>query len=190
MTDDELLDAARRLFHRPAKSEGSAAVTGVPASQLVRVIEMAEEMRLRRVAFLDQTDAIIAEHGFMVQGVFGDATGPSFAYTTGLHPKHDAECLVRGFGQSTPSLVYAAVRWLDDGLIRLTPGVYQIPDGGRIRVEPWRGPVADFGMANRWHSEQGRADYPRVQVLFADDEDRLPGEPGCTVTEHQLRGLP
>jgi hypothetical protein len=189
VTDDELRDVARSVFHARSSVEVGAAVAGVPDWQLGRVAELASEMHARRVEFVAAADDMIAEHGYLVQAVMGDTTSPWFAYTAGLYPKYPAEIIARGFGEATSDVVYAAVHRLKRGEIGLVPGDYTLPDGGAVRIVPWAGSAGDVAQARRHHHGRGCHTFPVMHILLPDSVGRLPGDPGCAIAYHQLRGI-
>lgn len=190
MNDEQLLDAARAVFRARTVAEAGAAVADVPDMQIPRVAELAGAMEARRVEALAAIDNLIGERGHVVQLVMATDTTPWFAYTAGLYPEYPAEIIARGFGEFTSDVVSAAVRWVAAGFIRLAPGDYMLPEGGAVRVVPWAGPFENVAMAIRHHRSRGCHSFPVMHIVVADDEGRLPGEPGCTVAKHQLRGLP
>lgn len=119
-----------------------------------------------------------------------------------LWPDFGGEVLIRGFGEHTGQMVDTASRWVRDGIITLSPGDYTFPlDGpyanptGELgpvgipfaRVVAWSGGVSDFGFACAVHNT---TEFPRFQILMADDEGRFPGDPGCECAKFQLKGLP
>lgn len=71
-------------------------------------------------AYLDQLRAGVAEHGWMIQGVFPASADdpPAFAYTVGLHPAHRAELVISGLPAelSAQILNAAAKKHLDQEL--------------------------------------------------------------------------
>lgn len=144
----------------------------------------------RRVHLADMAN-MVEQVGFAVQPVFpSDESYPWFAYTIGLWPKFGGEFVVRGFGDDTSDVAGAFATWLMDNVFTLTPGVHQINEGvpeARVKVEVWRGPTEDFGAACAYHKTE---DFPRFQVLMADDAGRFPGDPGCECAEFQVKGLP
>jgi hypothetical protein len=185
MTTD-LTAVARAIFHANGDEAAiGAALADVYDHQIPEVVEILNGMEARRVAYLDQAGAMVAEHGHVIQGVIGSEDSPWFAYSVGLWPRACAEFVVRGFGSETPGAANAVAEWVTSGRLALVPGVHEV-DGLRVRVDPWTGDPGDFGMANRHH---GRTDYPKVHVVLADNDGRLPGEPGCELAEHQMRGL-
>lgn len=145
---------------------------------------------------LDLLGQTVMDHGFAIQTVFPTSPAtPWFAYTIGLWPAHQAELIIRGFGDQTPGLVASIATKVTEGALILTAGVHDLhnmpgaPEGTflRLRIDPWRGNPADFGMANRYH---GNDHYPKMHVVLADDDNRLPGDPDCQVARYQMLGLP
>jgi hypothetical protein len=125
--------------------------------------------------------ANVARNRFHVTGVpFRNGSDvPEYAYTTGLaaaggHP----ELLIAGSvrGRCDPQdVLRTAARWLLDG--RAAEDLHDAGPAGRIgfrRVDPERC-VLRFPASEAFH---GKA-VPVHQVLWADEDGRLPGEPGC-----------
>lgn len=144
----------------------------------------------RRAHAANIANTVDAE-GFAVQGVFPtDDEGVWFAYTIGLWPRFGGEILMRGFGEDTPGVVGLMAERIVAGLLPVAEGVHQFaPDDpvALVRFDPWRGDPHDFGQAIVHH---GTEVFPRWHVVVADDDGRLPGDPGCEVATYQMKGLP
>jgi len=139
---------------------------------------------VRRAHASEIAEAIEQGH-FTVQPVFPTlAYGVHFAYTIGLWPDHGGELIVRGFGDGCSQAADLYGTWVRQGVVKLEAGEYP---SARCRVVPWAGDPYDFGQAMAHH---GTEDFPRWQIVLADSEGRFPGDPGCEVETHQMKGLP
>lgn len=181
----DLMDKARKIFHG---ADPGPLLAEVPDWQFAQLSSMLQGMENRRLKFMAEMDMRMNASDPTVIQVFAaeDGSSPTFAYTVGLYPTWGGELVVRGFGAQTGDLAGAAIVWVKNGSVPLVPGDYALEGGGMVRVVPFAGDPADFGWANRAHLG---VDYPRFQLIFADDEDRFPGDDGCKCAEFQLKGL-
>lgn len=158
MDSDQLTDVARRIWHADNDEQRGQILVDVPDSDLEELSGILQEFEGNREAHFAEADRMITDHGYLIQGVFPTAEdqGPWFAYTVGLYPDYGAEFLVRGFGEQTPRVAELVAGWVRAGEFPLAPGVHVRPDGIRVRVDPWTGDPADFGMANARHGPGSR----------------------------------
>lgn len=145
---------------------------------------------MRRAHAAEISDTIEQGH-YNVQPVFPtDEDGVNWAYTIGLWPGLPGEILIRGFGQDCAQLVDFFAGHLRSGTFTLIEGVHVFDETdptAKVRVVPWAGDRFDFGQAIGHH---GTEDFPRWQVVLADNDGRFPGDPGCEVETYQMKGLP
>lgn len=180
-TTEELWEVARQIFHADDGDPGRFLVD-VPVDQLPEMSEILMGMNQRRDEFIAELDETAGTPGeFSIIGVIGEHP---WAYTVGLHPEHPGEILVRGFGAHNPDMISGFADAVRAGDFPLTVGVH--PFGyGKVKVQEYTGDPADFGAANGFHRNRGLDDYPRFQIVVADDEGRFPGDPGCTLGIYQ-----
>lgn len=139
------------------------------------------EWEARLGAYLDRCRALIAEHGWMVQGVFPtvDEPGPGFAYTVGLTANGRPELVVSGLGyeQGGAILNAAARRHLAD---ELRPGM--VVEGiASVPFTVVAAPHAEIGMVRNLYGDRAEA----VQLVWPDRGGNYPGDPGWTLGDGQ-----
>ncbi len=145
-------------------------------------------------AYFAESRRIIAEHGYLVQTVFPTEESEHpywFAYTAGLWPLHP-ELMLRGVGGDGET-IHSVLTYIVDaccwglGLRSLEPvGGPDHPAGvGRMRAHRYRGPRADWGVANRVHYPMT---YQRLHVFLSDDHHRLPGDDGVDPLYEEAQG--
>ena len=137
-------------------------------------------------AWLDQEDRhtaqVIREHGTYIQYVGGDEarSEPSFAYTVGLFGLGHPELLVFGLCPHDAAAVlnelFARVREGAD----FAPGEHlTVGDPAwRVRMEVVPNPGSIVFAANRFYQRPPEASVPVLQLSYADDDGRFPGESG------------
>jgi hypothetical protein len=124
-------------------------------------------------AYLDQCRAVIAEHGWMIQGVFATETspGPPFAYTVGLTAAGLPELIITGLPHDlAPAILNnAAQSHLETELV---PGkVCDTAASVPLRIAP--APNAEIGVAYQLYGERASA----LQLVWPDDAGIYPDEP-------------
>jgi hypothetical protein len=137
---------------------------------------MATDDRIR--AYLAEQRRRIAEHGWVVQGVFGTDEHPSplFAYTVGLVGSGHPELIVYGLPLEVASSI------LNDLAEHVAAGG-RLHAGDRLtRDESDYGMVlvavddtAPLGLARGVYGPEVRA----LQLVYPDDEHRMPWDDGC-----------
>lgn len=128
-------------------------------------------------AYLIRVTDLIAEHGWMIQGVFGTENDPTaFSYTVGLTESEKPELFLDTLSpkQSQP-ILNAAARAVHDGTLVPKHGViFDIDYSVRFK---WRGPIstraAELGMCHRLY-----VSVEAYQVLWPDTEGRYPDDDG------------
>lgn len=136
----------------------------------------------RRAAYDLQSQATIAEHGWMIQGVFPTEhyPGVEFAYTVGLAAAGLPELVISGLPLNLVGTLLndAAQHTLTT---ELHPG--DVLDG--IASVPFRvidAPAAEVNLSRRFYG----ADKVRaLQLLWPDDQGNYPGDEGWTLGDAQ-----
>lgn len=123
----------------------------------------------------EQVLPIIAEHGWMIQAVFGTATDHDapFAYTVGLTAAGLPELVVSGLPYETSGSILndAARRHLAD---EIQPGA-TVDDIASVPFRAVAAPLAEVNMArNLYGLDRVRA----VQLVWPDDAGNYPGDVG------------
>lgn len=145
--------------------------------------------------YLLKTLNTIGEHGWMVQGVFGndaDETGfaPSFQYTVGLTAQEPGlpELFIDRLGPEQGAPVLNGVAKV---LIAGTPATHGALIDGEFTVEfrlhgpiDWR--LAECFMAQRVYGD----DLSVMQVLWPDPADNFPGDADYDQTQFPQRLMP
>lgn len=135
------------------------------------------------IAWLDQEDRrtteIIRKYGCFIQGVFGDAEQPSFAYTVGLFGIGHPELIV--FGLDHHSAAHA-LNWFFARIKSghdLMPGDIVEPEesGTRFLIEHFPNPGDALYAANRHYQRPSQASVPAYQLTW-DANGAFPWEPG------------
>jgi uncharacterized protein DUF4262 len=130
-------------------------------------------------AFLDQCRATIAEHGWMVQGVFPTAESVArgetltFAYTAGLTARGLPEMILVGLplDGAADLLNDAAKIAVERGAVEFDADVDGIIAGFPVRFTA--ATTAPLSVARSLYGSRVRA----VQMLWPDDQGRFPGDP-------------
>jgi hypothetical protein len=152
---------------------------------------ISDRERARRMTeYLEKTKRLIAKHGWMVQGVFGDDPAHNFAYTVGLAGKGKPEFIVFGLRPDIAQqlLNELAGRQVDGGET-FTPGqllddLFQPkPDGEKIpaRLLLVMDSTEHLTMANRF----GPMPVTALQLCYPDADGYWPWE-----SQSKLHGLP
>ncbi len=137
------------------------------------------EFNARLDAYLaDKVLPIIAELGWMVQGVFPTADDPcvGFCYTVGLTAAGLPELVIAGVPYETggPILNDAARRHLAE---EIAPGA--TVDG--LASVPFRAVDAPLAEVNMPRNLYGADRVRAVQLVWPDDGGAYPGEPGWSL---------
>lgn len=141
--------------------------------------------------YLSHLRGLIENGEHAVQGVMGDASGPGWAYTIGLHAAGLPELIV--IGALTFPDQHGVLNQLADEMRRHGP-----PQPGERRsgilvgfeisfMEVEDPSTHRFAVANRLQS-----DFRALQVVWPDHDNRFPWEPGCAITasDQPLLGSP
>lgn len=138
------------------------------------------ELAVRRLAYERHARELIAEHGWMVQAVFGDEAGrPDFAYTVGLTAAGKPELII--FGLSAEPATYIlndAARRVADGEPGWEHGrlVPQLLKGGYDPLLVAVDDLEDLALARRFYPDtQVRG---ALQLVYPDADHRWPWQPG------------
>lgn len=157
-----------------------------------------EEFDRRMADYLIGTIEKIKEHGWVIQGVFGDKDEPPFAYTVGLAGRGLPELIVSGLpmGAAQPVLNDLARRAVD-GIARLEHGARftdllanEVPM--RLIGTDYEAAKAETGVARNVQIIQTgdpHAEIEVLQLLWPDKEGRWPGDEGF-VGAQDLWGQP
>lgn len=127
-------------------------------------------------AYQGKIAGIIAEHGWMIQGVGGGPDSPTFSYTIGLTEFGHPELLMVGLdprtAQSLLNTMGATVKNLGRAY---SPGdrVAEVIAGFDVLL---RGPI-DPVKAQLIQALNMYGEIDALQVLWPDAEGRFPGEP-------------
>ena len=127
-------------------------------------------------AYLDRCQALIDEHGHMVQSVFADARTPDFAYTIGLSTRGLPELVVIGLPSETAThaLNQIAQRLAKDSI----PDHQDITEIAnmplRLRTVDPDAAWVHMGVARSLLQTRPTAIR---QVLWPDPSGRFPGDP-------------
>ena len=144
-----------------------------------------------RVHHLRRIRSMIAEHGFMVQGVSADLDTPGWVYTIGLHAAGLPELIL--IGGMCPEDQHHAI---DDLARRMLAGSAfepghrepEVVDGYDVTFLEVIDPTCDWlAIANLIQSG-----YRALQVVWPDRDGRFPWEDGYSVPRdaQPLLGLP
>lgn len=131
---------------------------------------------IQHLAYLDQVRAIIAEHGWMVQGVGADDSQPQFAYTSGLTARDLPELLVVGLPIPLMQQMLNRAAALHCGGAPFGPGaVVDVGFNVPVRVvAPYRSP-GPLGIAHEIYEGRDitvlQIEWPDVLGLWQDDPD-------------------
>lgn len=136
-----------------------------------------------RQKYFQHMEAVIKQHGWMVQGVFPTVDDPdhvSFQYTIGLHDKSLPELLAFGLpAEAGMMLLNDVANYLIE---RQAVGLAFV---GRVDHERWPMPFyvlqADTEKAieyatGAWNRSEGQASF--LQVCWPDRQGRFPWHPG------------
>lgn len=137
---------------------------------------MGDPTAARMDAYLATVAAQIDEHGWMLQGVFGDKAEDAFTYTVGLTGRGLPELWLGTLSpQQAGGVLNAAAQRLVDGDLRLEPGEVDLGFSVPFRL---RGPCdadeAHVGVARQMHPLSVVSVW---QVLWPDAAGRWPDEP-------------
>ena len=153
---------------------------------------MTDRLHARELKVIEDTSALIAQHGWALIGVFpakGD-TGAPFTYTVGLTAQFLPELVVYGLGQQSAGAVLNAVAasMVDKGELKPGDRVDGILADGRslaiIDLDP--ADAADFGMV---HNIYGTLLSDR-QVVWPDENGKFPWEQWNCAVPQKLSGEP
>jgi hypothetical protein len=184
--------AQQPLLAAPVAGMLASTVDGTPPARQALARQVAGQMLAARAAAEDALRAsqarIVANAGWMVQGVFGDPQAtprlPSWAYTIGL---------LTGFGRpemiavGLPTDVAAAL--LNEFGERISQGGAQFGDGQVVddvanfpvvfrRVHPSRFAFW-LGRGVQYTLEHGHSSYAALQMVWADPAGHFPWEPAA-----------
>jgi hypothetical protein len=140
-----------------------------------------EEQELRRTAYLIRMEEMVAQHGHMIQGVFGTDTEPGFVYTIGLQDAGWPELIGVGIPYETGGLI------LND-LVQLCRKRERAPQLGeefdQVSNLPLRlaacgeWAVHDYLCQAVYRSERMERPAPTaLQAIFSDKNGRFPEHP-------------
>lgn len=131
----------------------------------------------------------IAKHGWMVQGVFGDAPNQTFAYTVGLAGQNKPELIMTGVAPSTAAglLNDTAQREFQAG--DLVAGVV---DGYPLYALQVLDSSTHLTLVNRIYANPDGSPVAALQLVWPDDQARFPWNTGYELSpEYQeLLGTP
>lgn len=149
--------------------------------------------RARRMAeYLDETRALVAEHGWAVQGVFSVAgeenPGPNFLYTVGLSTYDAPEFIVFGVAMEVGHAVLngmgAKVR--DGARFQAGDLLDDVLDGYNVRLVEVHDTTEHLTVANRVY---GLPDPVRaLQIVLPDKAGRFPWDPDCELSWQPVLG--
>jgi hypothetical protein len=136
------------------------------------------EIAARREAMRQHEEELIAKVGWLVRGVGGSASSPSFAYTIGLYDKSLPELIVIGFCDER------AMMLLNEVAQRL---IVEPTLQGKIETEHWSMPFylldANKALCESGYtlgaSERSDGEATYVQVVLPDRAGKFPWEDGC-----------
>jgi hypothetical protein len=128
-----------------------------------------------RLDYLDHLRALIARHGWSVQGVERDRIHPPWAYTAGLTPHGLPELVVTGLPLTRAAELLNVVAAHMVHASAPTPGQQIALDGGpRIEIVQVAEPTAHLHVATDLYGPSVRA----LQVVHADDRGHWPWDRG------------
>lgn len=137
---------------------------------------------VRRDAYDRSCQALIAEHGWMIQGVFPTEKDPGveFCYTVGLTVAGLPELVISGLPYETAGILLniAAERSLGDEIKAgdVLDGIASVP------FQVIAAPLAEVNMARHLY---GFAKVTALQLVWPDDGGAYPGEPGWSLGDMQ-----
>lgn len=139
-----------------------------------------------RAAFLEDTRAKIAEHGWTVVAVFAtpEEPGPSFAYTVGLSARGLPEAAIYGLpSQVAHSLLNAVARRMIESGVALRTGdrIEGIVVDDVALVAVAMTDTTDLNVVCECYGSVGAA----VQIVWPDQDGLLPWEDGCRLSDEQ-----
>lgn len=140
-------------------------------------------------AYLGESARILAEHGWMVQSVFGTRPDAGFAYTVGLTGAGLPELWLGTLAPEQAAVILntAAAQQLDRA-VAFQPGRLDLEFSVEFRVH---GPVdpdaAQVGMARQMHP---LSDVAVLQLLWPDESGLFPDEDGYDMSRFPQRVLP
>lgn len=138
-------------------------------------------------AMLDLVDNIIRTEGHVIQIIKGGEDEPPFGYTVGLHESGWPEIIIIGTEQASSHAVLNAVitylrksdRRPVDGMV--ISGITEYPlrlQAVRGQADPW------IIVATRRAKKIKGSDRVEVlQLIWADENGKYPGEEGCIIPE-------
>lgn len=128
-------------------------------------------LETRLDAYDRQSLSVIAEHGWMIQGVFDTDGGPGFAYTVGLTPAGLPELVMSGLDHNTMATLLngAAKRALANELKAggLLVGI------ASVTFQVVAAPTAEVNMAR--HLYRG-SNVRALQLVWPDKAGAYPGD--------------
>lgn len=151
-----------------------------------------EQLQRNRELMVRQANDTIARVGWMIQGVFSTDDAPPFAYTIGLSQFNLPELLLVGLNGHTAAGILnpiAEKMKVDKEAIKVGP----TPSGFKLRTgEDLRLAVRHVDDKYRAVTEYLIQAYDRygsrlnvMQVIWADDKNVLPTEPGYNLSMTQ-----
>jgi hypothetical protein len=121
-----------------------------------------------------RTRATIAEYGWQLQLVEGDAADPPLCYTVGLTARGLPELLLTGRGTNeTATILNSLAQSAVHGGLVLEPGMELVFFQRRVHLAPIAAPDGVLLIAD---SLYGSSRLRALQVVWADDSDCLPWE--------------
>ncbi len=132
--------------------------------------------------YLTEVRDLIAEHGWMVQGVFPTETSPGapFAYTIGLTAAGLPELVIAGLPAETAGAILntAARHHLTD---EIKPGAV-LDDLASVPFRVVAAPSAEIQQARNIYPAAG---VRAVQLVWPDDAGAFPGDGGWSLGDAQ-----
>ena len=144
-----------------------------------------EELQRNRERMVRESNDIIARVGWMIQGVMAGENTPPFAYTIGLSQFNLPELLLVGLNAQTAAGILnpiAEQMKVNKEAIKVgpTPSGFKLRTGEDLRLEVRQ--VDDKYRAVTEYLIQAHDRYGSrlnvLQVIWADDKNVLPTEPG------------
>lgn len=141
-------------------------------------------------SFIDRAMTIVAEHGWLVQGVGGDGDDPPFAYTVGLTVRDVPEFIVCGLAMPTAHTILndlgervrAGQRFTDGDVLS---DVLRDYDVRLVAVSDTR---ERLRVANTLFGGADGTAVRALQVVYPDVEGRWPWEAGSGVAGQPVLG--
>jgi Domain of unknown function (DUF4262) len=149
--------------------------------------------RAKTRTWIDDEEDYVADtirhYGQFIQYVFGDESGPPFAYTVGLFSHRHAELLILGLSSDTSTDVLNTLADRIRAGEILAPGAAVTFDGWPHRVipEPVPNPGDIVFAANRYYRRPNLYSVPVLQLSYPDRAGLFPNQPGFATPQLQPR---